>query len=151
MIYFLACAATGSVKIGYTRGAVADRIDDILPCSPLPLELVATVEGSARLEAALHAEFDALRLHNEWFRLEGELRVLVRRIIVDGEDAVAPFFAALLARDAAHGTVSAYVGRRCRCGACTEAWRADQNARRAGVFRWKPGRRGRPPKNSATE
>ncbi len=152
MIYFLASPTTNSVKIGHTRVGIEARFAQILPYSPVPLELVATVEGDTRLETALHAEFDALRLHNEWFKLEGELRALVRRIIVDGPSAMVERIAGLPARPGAfkHGTASAYTGRRCRCAKCKKAWSEYQGARRRGdpsVLRWRPGRRGRPPKD----
>lgn len=160
VIYFIAHAATSRVKIGYTRGPVAARFAGIVPCSPVPLELVGTLEGGPEVETALHREFADLRLHNEWFRLEGPLRALVRLLIVDGPSSVASAVAAMVNRSGAHGTISRYV-RGCRCHACGLAWGGYQTARRtpapkaAGgcpgcsgerLVLWRPGCKGRPPK-----
>jgi hypothetical protein len=154
MIYFLACGTTNSVKIGYTSGTSAEkRVSEIQPGSPTLLQLVAVLPGHQNGEAALHAEFADLRLHHEWFRLEGDLRALVRKVIMDGPDSVAEHMKDLQAKHSTpknHGTVSAYSGG-CRCPACREAAYAYQAAHRAGgplpVGTWRPGGRGRPPKN----
>lgn len=152
MIYFLGCPTTNSVKIGTTVRDVAYRVALISSNSPVPLQLIAVIDGDRTLEQALHAEFSEHRLHNEWFKLEGGLRLFLRRLLVDGPASVSEYLAELRARAGAqHGTISVYIGRECRCSACVDAWRTYQQERRskrASAGRWVPGGRGRPPKNA---
>lgn len=148
MIYFIASPTANSVKIGFTRHDARARLRVMAPHSPVPLELVAVVEGDVYLEAVIHDKFDHLRLHNEWFRLEGDLRALVRRVIVDGPSALTDFLG-VPASGPRHGTFHAYVTRQCRCVECRAMWRDYQKSRRAGgAGRWRPGGRGSPPKHT---
>ncbi len=55
------------VKIG-TSASLAQRLETINP-----EELMATERGDRRVESRRHRQFADLRVHGEWFRLEGAL------------------------------------------------------------------------------
>ena len=82
MIYVIQPEPGGPVKIGYTRetapGSVRRRMAALEPGCPWPLKLVCTLPGGRYEEAQLHDRFAALRVHREWFRLEGELALWLR-------------------------------------------------------------------------
>lgn len=175
VIYFVASPAANSVKIGFTKNAVERRLSAIRMYSPLPLELVGTIPGSQAVEAALHAKFRSNHLHNEWFVLEGPLRRFLGALALGDEPTVAAVVreAVYEAQGIDHGSLSCYVGRKCRCERCVQAYSAYQKERRhtypvvptqctpdktvqcpsCGCLRavtefgprWRPGGRGRPP------
>lgn len=67
MIYFLRpVGMDGPVKIGCSTFPES-RFADMMRWSPLPLELVATVQGSFPIEAAIHAFLAGAHSHGEWF------------------------------------------------------------------------------------
>ena len=58
-----------AVKIGRsTEISVQSRLRSLQTGNPLPLEIVALIEG-AEVEARLHAEFSDTRMNGEWFAL----------------------------------------------------------------------------------
>jgi hypothetical protein len=67
MIYLVEAVGVGRVKIGYTSGDARDRLAALQTGSPVPLRIVATMEGGPGLERTLHAAFEVHRLHGEWF------------------------------------------------------------------------------------
>ena len=72
-VYFIqAGGPDGPIKIGISY-EVARRLYSLQRSNPLPLKLLATVPGGARLERELHERFAAQRLHGEWFRCSDEL------------------------------------------------------------------------------
>jgi hypothetical protein len=81
MVYVAQPALGGPVKIGFCRGghsAVHKRIAELEPGCPWPLRLVTTLEGGRYEENRLHHRFAHLRIHREWFALEGELALWLR-------------------------------------------------------------------------
>lgn len=129
MIYFVTSSTPNLVKIGYTDGEIAHRFSVIQMHSPVPLKLAATGEGSRRTEGWLHKIFAPQRSHGEWFRLEGPLVELLMRIVVRGPAYLAEFLRDVPLETEAvdiHGTISGYIGRRCRCDRCVSAWRTYQ-------------------------
>ncbi len=74
----------GPVKIGYSRvdrpSEVMRRIAVLEPGCPWPLRLIGTTKGTVYDERKLHDRFAHLRIHREWFRLEGELQLWVNGI-----------------------------------------------------------------------
>lgn len=63
------------IKIGYaaTGSAVARRFTAIQASSPVPVDLLAAVEGTREDERAWHTRWRALRQHSEWFESTPEL------------------------------------------------------------------------------
>lgn len=79
-IYFVGAETVEAVKIGFSRYHPSYRMKSLQIGCPLPLKILTFVEGSNDEEAALHAAFSGLRIHGEWFRLEGLLRYLVSQL-----------------------------------------------------------------------
>lgn len=61
------------VKIGYTAKHPSSRLKALQTGCPVPLSILGFMEGDPELEAKLHRTFAPLRLHGEWFRMEGKL------------------------------------------------------------------------------
>jgi hypothetical protein len=56
----------GNTKIGCSD-APENRLSTLMAWSPVPLEIVHTVEGDFDLEARIHGRFMAWHSHREWF------------------------------------------------------------------------------------
>lgn len=63
--YFIGGEA-GHIKIGYSVDVPA-RLTAIQACSPIPLKVLAVIDGGEPREAAYHAQFREHRRHGEWF------------------------------------------------------------------------------------
>ena len=62
-------------KIGFTTGDPLARMKSLQCGSPVELRLHAYTEVTAKnAEAALHDTFAPLRMHGEWFNVDGKLR-----------------------------------------------------------------------------
>lgn len=72
MIYFIRCALTGRVKIGFSDEPWA-RFSQIQTTASTELTLVAIAEGDKSVEAALHQRFTAHHVRGEWFAETGAL------------------------------------------------------------------------------
>jgi hypothetical protein len=78
-IYFIAGPAEDDpVKIGFTGGRVADRARALQTGNPIPLLVLAEMEGSLRLERRLHEMFDGDRVGGEWFKRTPKLMAAIR-------------------------------------------------------------------------
>ena len=84
-IYFVACDPMDAVKIGFTRGDPATRYKGLQTSCPAPLRLAAHFPGTLDDERRLHAAFQFMHIHGEWFRHRGKLRELVEWL-ADGGD-----------------------------------------------------------------
>lgn len=62
----------GPIKIGRAT-SVHDRISSLQTGSPYPLHVLHTYPCERTEEKALHARFQHLRIHGEWFKAEPEL------------------------------------------------------------------------------
>lgn len=71
----------GRVKIGVTSGDPRSRLASFQTGSPYPLELYAYVPGDYNFEHMLHETFAPLRLHGEWFRMDGRLLALMGNMV----------------------------------------------------------------------
>ncbi len=76
-VYFVEGA--GAIKIG-TSTDVRSRLSTLQIASPYELTLLVTIPGDHERERALHDRFDRERLRGEWFRGDGELRMLVQML-----------------------------------------------------------------------
>lgn len=65
-------ACNGIIKIGVSERP-ENRASSCSLHSPIPVRLIAAWRAPWREEGRLHKKFDHHRLHNEWFRVEGDL------------------------------------------------------------------------------
>ncbi len=72
-VYFIQDGPGGAIKIGVTAGSPQVRLSALQTGNPRRLELLASIPGSSREEAALHERFAALRIQGEWFRADDRL------------------------------------------------------------------------------
>jgi hypothetical protein len=85
-VYFMRpVGAVGPVKIGCSTGPIA-RLAHYQAWSPVPLEVVAVLQGSFALEWAFHAKFAHLHLHHEWFAEDPELIATMEAICAGAFD-----------------------------------------------------------------
>ena len=68
VVYLIGSPDGGLVKIGTTVD-LARRLNSLQLCSPVILEVLATVPGGYALESKLHTTFAGKRKHGEWFDL----------------------------------------------------------------------------------
>lgn len=86
-LYAIRAEGTSLVKIGYTRGSIEKRLQNLQTGQPFPLQVIATlpVESDARhKEALLHAFLATERRRGEWFEMafaEHDLAGLLDRAI----------------------------------------------------------------------
>lgn len=85
-VYFMACFASGLVKIGKTDH-LERRIKSLHTMSPVPLTLLAAPLSHKRTEDALHEMLSEHRSHGEWFFMRG--------LVLDAIDAAQESSAAL--------------------------------------------------------
>lgn len=115
-VYFILAgdlAAGVRCKIGFTRGNPASRLRDLQCGSPLKLQLYAYTEGSKEAESIFHDTFAPLRLHGEWFKVEGKLQDFLFYLIEDaagsgvvtGETLMTAVFDVILAEEVPHPSV----------------------------------------------
>lgn len=79
MVYFIQQKNGGPIKIGSSVHPLL-RLKQIRAHSPVEVELIAAIEGSAKLERELHAKFADNRLHGEWFTSTEELVSYIKDI-----------------------------------------------------------------------
>jgi hypothetical protein len=78
MVYFIEAEGVNLVKIGCTDRDVESRLRELQTASPHPLVLAGSTEGSHELEKHFHDAFAHLRTVGEWFRIDDELRFVMR-------------------------------------------------------------------------
>jgi hypothetical protein len=69
----------GPVKIGCSYSPTARR-ETLRYWSPFPLEIVAEIEGSQRLERQFHAMFAHTYMSHEWFKWSPELQAVIDEV-----------------------------------------------------------------------
>ncbi len=80
LIYFARPVGTdGPVKIGISSNPYV-RVRSLQGGCPLPLEIVATVEGDKTLERRFHAYFSETHSHCEWFAASEKMTNTIMRI-----------------------------------------------------------------------
>ena len=73
-VYFI--RAGENVKIGFSRD-VSQRLAQLQTFFPFPLELLASLPGSALTERQMHRRFKCSRVTGEWFRLTPDIAAFV--------------------------------------------------------------------------
>lgn len=87
-VYFVqAGGVDGPIKIGFTAGRPSTRMAALQTGNHEPLQVIAVVRGTPKLEADLHQRFAAARRVGEWFDLVPELRALLLGIKLAESDA----------------------------------------------------------------
>ena len=89
-IYFMRRAdGVGPIKIGCTKQPLA-RLNQVQEWSPEPLTIIASASGKFKTEARLHRQFDAFRLHGEWFEAAHPVLAMVAKVHSTGVIPPAP-------------------------------------------------------------
>jgi hypothetical protein len=84
-IYFAQCK--DRIKIGISRHVV-ERLSAIRTAAGEPIDLIATVEGNAAVEKALHKKLRPYHLDGEWFRDCPEVRAAIQNSVNNFTTAV---------------------------------------------------------------
>lgn len=71
-VYFIEAVGSGRVKIGIAS-SLNRRFEELSCASPFPLSVLATIPGGIEEETKLHRDYKHLRVHREWFLLQGDL------------------------------------------------------------------------------
>lgn len=69
MIYFIKCR--GRVKVGFSEDPWR-RMYKVSADAPFPCELIGVMDGDRAEEARIHAKWDHLHCHREWFKASAE-------------------------------------------------------------------------------
>lgn len=77
-VYF-AMAEGLRIKIGYSTDPER-RIREMQTGASAPLRLIATIPGNPATEREFHKRFKEYRLHREWFKFAGKLRLFIQRL-----------------------------------------------------------------------
>lgn len=78
-VYFIVAPHIGLVKIGFSVD-LKTRLATISACSPVPVELAASLLGGYELENDLHWRFANSRVRGEWFDYSCEIQEFVQRV-----------------------------------------------------------------------
>ena len=79
IVYFVEQIGLGHVKIGTSTREVAKRIAGLQ--TSVPLRVLGTIPGDARLERILHDRWQHLHIRGEWFFLTAELRAFIDAVL----------------------------------------------------------------------
>ena len=80
-VYFIQQGNSGPIKIGFTRDNLYARVKRLQTGNPLPLKLLAIIDGSdIKTEVSLHSRFSSCRLNGEWFAPTEELLNFINEI-----------------------------------------------------------------------
>ena len=101
-VYMIRAGQTRMVKIGWTKGPVADRCSDLQCGHYEKLHVVRVIEGAQWIERWLHSRFATRRIRREWFRLVAEMLVITpsKRLLAAHAKSAAPLNAKPLVREA---------------------------------------------------
>lgn len=76
MVYFIRSYCKKFIKIGTTEN-LQRRVKELQAGNPLPIKVLAVIEGSYQTEAGLHLIFSKQRVgKSEWFRNQGDVKAL---------------------------------------------------------------------------
>jgi len=79
-IYFI--VGEGLVKIGHSIN-LDRRFKELQNMSPVPVSMAGSIAGSMAQERKLHAQFEHLRRHGEWFELDQNLLSYIRTTLAN--------------------------------------------------------------------
>lgn len=78
-VYFITPIGGGPIKIGCSK-IPTERLATYSLWSPVLLEIITTIPGDRYVEQALHGEFNAHRMHHEWFDSVPALMALIEQV-----------------------------------------------------------------------
>lgn len=87
-VYFIEAGDGGPIKIG-VAGDVAKRFKALQATNPIPLRLLAIIDGGHADERRLHKRFASERLRGEWFRGDGAVRAFAVSMASASADEIA--------------------------------------------------------------
>jgi hypothetical protein len=82
LIYFIFCEAANAVKIGFAADPMR-RLAMLQTGNPLPLVLLAAVQGGLKQEQRFHQRFRSHHIRGEWFRADSQLMAVIQRFKVE--------------------------------------------------------------------
>lgn len=84
-VYFI--QGVGRIKIGWSANPTT-RLKELSTSSQTALQMIGTINGSVRLERALHRHLKHHRVHREWFADCPEVRALLDLVMRSGPKAI---------------------------------------------------------------
>jgi hypothetical protein len=82
VVYFVRpVGMLGPIKIGFSSKDVHARLRQLNAQSPLPVEMVACVPGTKKLEANIHQCLADSHSHFEWFRPTDEVLAFLEKLV----------------------------------------------------------------------
>lgn len=78
-VYFIAAPLGGVIKIGKTTD-MKKRLSTLSTMSPVPLEVISTVQYDDNLEARIHRHLKDHRSHGEWFHSDEPVLEFMRGV-----------------------------------------------------------------------
>ena len=78
-IYFIQADINGLIAIGFTQ-SLETQLDSIKTSSPVPISILAIIDGDFRKETELHEKFSSLRKYGEWFEPAPELIAFIKTL-----------------------------------------------------------------------
>jgi hypothetical protein len=78
-VYFIAAVDAGKIKIGKTTN-IQKRMATLTTMSPVPLQLVHSVQYDNNLERRIHEHLKEYRAHGEWFHADKPVLEFVRNV-----------------------------------------------------------------------
>ncbi len=85
-IYFIQGITGGPIKIGYTKNDPEKRLYSLGQMSPIPLKIIATMDGLRQTERKLHVQFAHIRRHGEWFEPSDEMILFISQNTIPWKD-----------------------------------------------------------------
>lgn len=76
-IYFLLSEKLNSVKIGFTRNAVEERLMAANTWSPYDYDVLKVIKGTMLEEVQIHKRFVRYKIRGEWFEYSDEIKEFI--------------------------------------------------------------------------
>ncbi len=87
-VYFLLTEDRTLIKVGKTKSPGNTRASKLTGQSPVPLTLIAEIDGYTAVEKWFHDRFAPFRTHGEWFRYEGIVKETVEALLTGAHPCV---------------------------------------------------------------
>lgn len=84
-VYVFANFFSGVCKIGFTKNPL-NRLKQVQTGCPYKLEIVLVINGSVKVEKALHRKYKKFKTNGEWFLFRGELKESIQKLSLTVEN-----------------------------------------------------------------